>query len=98
LLPGATVCELGLAKILKSAGPGTTRVIVAECVKLPLVPVIVSGYVPVGVVDAVETVSVEFPEPPTDIGLKLAVAPVGSPLTLRFTVPAKPLRALIDAV
>jgi hypothetical protein len=47
---------------------------------------------------AVETVSVELPEPATDVGLKLAVAPVGNPLTLRFTVPVNPLSALIDAV
>ena len=59
----------------------------AECDRLPLVPVMVSVYVPVGVVVDVETVSVELPEPETDDGLKLAVAPVGNPLTLRFTVP-----------
>lgn len=47
----------------------------------------VSVYVPVGVVIAVETVSAELPEPETEVGLKLAVAPVGNPLRLRFTVP-----------
>lgn len=58
---------------------------------MPLVPVIVNGKLPVGVVLAVVTVKVEEPEVVTDAGLKLAVAPVGSPLTLRFTVPVNPL-------
>jgi hypothetical protein len=97
LLPGAVICEPGVAEMLKS-GLATTRVTVAECDRLPSVPVIVRVYVPVGVVVAVETVSVECPEVETDAGLKLAVAPVGKPLTLRFTVPVKPLRGLIDAV
>jgi hypothetical protein len=76
----------------------TTKATVIECDRLPLIPEMVSVYVPVGVVAAVETVSVELPEPATDVGLKLAVAPVGSPLTFRFTVSVKPFRALIDVV
>ena len=48
------------------------------------------------IVVAVETVSVALPEPEIDAGLMLAVAPVGNPLTLRFTVEAKPFSALID--
>jgi hypothetical protein len=96
-LPGTAVCELGVVEMLKS-GLATTRVTVAECDRLPSVPVIVSVYVPVGVVVAVEIVSVEWPEPETDMGLKPAVAPVGRPLTLRFTAPVKPLRGLSDAV
>jgi hypothetical protein len=83
--------------MLKS-GAATTSVTAAECDSVPSVPVIVRGYVPVGVVDAVEIVSVEFPEVVIDAGLKLAVAPAGKPLTLRFTVPVKPLRGAIDAV
>jgi hypothetical protein len=35
-------------------------------------------------------VSVEEPEPVTAVGLKLAVAPEGNPLTLKLTVPVKP--------
>ena len=96
-MPGATICEPGVAEMLKS-GVVTTSVTIAECTNVPLVPVIVRGYVPVGVVVAVETVSVEFPEPETDAGLKLAVAPAGKPLTPRLTVPVKPLRGAIDAV
>jgi hypothetical protein len=93
LLPCVTVCELGLAVVLKSGGPGTTSVTVAVRDSVPVAPVIVSVYVPGGVVVAVETVSVEFPEAETDAGLKLAVAPVGSPVTLRFTVSVKPFSA-----
>ena len=41
-----------------------------------------------GVVLEVETFSVEEPGPPLiEVGLKLAVAPEGSPLTLSATVP-----------
>jgi hypothetical protein len=57
------------------------------------VPVIVRVYEPVGVVVAVETVSVELPEAETDAGLKLALAPVGKPFTVRFTVSVKPFSA-----
>jgi len=76
----------------------TARVTVVEWDRLPLVLMIVRVYVPVGVVAAVETVRVELPEPASDVGLKLAVAPVGKPFTPRLTVPVKPFRALIDAV
>jgi hypothetical protein len=94
LLPCATVCELGVAEMLKSDGPCTINVTVPVCVRVPLVPVIVSVYVPAGVVVAVVTDNVELPEPETDVGLRLAVAPVGNPLTLRFTVSVKPFSAL----
>jgi hypothetical protein len=36
------------------------------------------------------TDSVELPPAVTEVGLRLAVAPVGTPLTLRFTVWAEP--------
>ena len=66
--------------------------------KLPLVPVSVKVYVPAAAVP-VFRVSVEDPEPPgIDAGLKLAVAPVGTPLTLRATVPVKALRGETEAV
>lgn len=47
---------------------------------------IVNGYVP-GVIADVLTVSVDDPEPVTDVG---ANAPFGRPLWLRLTVPEKP--------
>ena len=71
----------------------TTRVVVVECVRLPLVPVMVSVDVPAAVVLAVVTVSVEVPLPLSVAGEKLAVAPVGNPLALRVTVPVNPLSA-----
>ena len=68
---------------------------VAECVRLPLVPVIVNVEVPSGVVKLVVIVSVAPWPPVTDAGLKVAVVPVGNPLVLRAIVPVKPLRALV---
>ncbi len=45
----------------------------------------------------VETLSVELPEPTTELGLKLAVTPVGKPLTPNDTVPVNPLTAVTVA-
>ena len=42
--------------------------------------------------------TVEVPEPVTEVGLKVAVAPVGNPLALKATLPLKPLSALTVAV
>ena len=77
-------------------GGGTAATVMltfAVCVKLPLVPVMVSGYVPSGVVALVVTVSVELPDPVTVVGTKLGVAPAGSPLALSVTTPLKPSTA-----
>jgi hypothetical protein len=52
--------------------------------------VITNEYVPPGVVLDVFTVSVEDPEPVIVLRLKPDVAPDGSPLTLRATVPLNP--------
>src|SRR6185503_527940 len=57
---------------------------------LPLVPVIVKRKLPAGVVRLDVTVSSEGPDVVTDGGVKVAVAPAGSPLTLKSTVPANP--------
>ncbi len=43
--------------------------------------------------ELVETDSVELPEPATEAGLKLPLAPLGNPLTLNVTVPVKPFTA-----
>src|SRR5260370_9258022 len=71
----------------------TTSVTVAVCVKLPLVPVMVSIGLPLGVELLVEMVSVDEPEPLTDPGLKVASAPARTPLALSPTLPLKPLTA-----
>jgi len=42
----------------------------------------------------VEILSVEEPEPATEIGLKVTVAPVGNPLALKETFALKPLSGL----
>jgi hypothetical protein len=71
---------------------------VVECVRLPLVPVIVSVNVPVGVLERVEIVSLEVPEPVTDVGLNEALVREGKPLTLKLTVLLNPLMAEIVTV
>jgi hypothetical protein len=93
--PTVTVCDEGEAEIEKSAMEAveTTREVVVECVRLPLVPVRVSVEVPTGVVLAVVTVSVEVPLPLIVAAEKLAVAPVGNPLAPRVTVPVNPFSA-----
>ena len=91
--PAVTVCDEGEAEIEKSGAAETTREVVVECVRLPLVPVMVSVDVPAAVVLAVVTVSVEVPLPLIVAGEKLGVAPVGNPLALRVTVPLNPLSA-----
>ena len=63
------------------------------CVKVPLVPVIVSVAFPTGVVLLVCTVKVALPEPVTEAGLNVPVAPLGNPLTLKLTAPVKPFSA-----
>ena len=79
--------------------PFTNKVTVAVCVRLPLVPVIVTVYVPVSVLVPVVTVIVLLPEPPlTGLGLNVALAPKGSPLALKVTLAAKPLSAVTVAV
>jgi hypothetical protein len=59
--------------------------------RLPLVPVIVSVYIPGGLVSAGLTVSIEEPEPVTEGLLKEAVAAAGNPDTFSLTMPEKPL-------
>ena len=76
----------------------TTSVTIAVCVRLPLVPVMVTVELPAGVVLLVATVNVEVPAPLTDPGVKVAVAPAGKPLALSITAPLKPLMALTVAV
>jgi hypothetical protein len=56
-----------------------------------LVPLILNEKVPVVVEELVVMVSVDVPPPFTEVGLKVAVEFVGSPLILNDTVPVKPL-------
>lgn len=87
---------------MEKSGDGgglTVRLTAAECVRVPLVPEMVSVKVPLEAVVALLQVSVEEPEPPLiEVGFKLHEVPLGTPLTLRFTVPVKPLSGLTVAV
>jgi hypothetical protein len=66
------------------------RVKVVEWLKLPLVPVMVKVRVPGVALRPTNTDRVEGPEPVMDVGLNVGVTRDPWPLTLRFTVPAKP--------
>jgi hypothetical protein len=96
--PGFTVWEAGEAETEKSGAAATTSVAVAEWVRLPLVPVIVSGELPVVVAPLVITVIVEVPLAVTVAGEKLAVASAGKLLAVNVTVPVKPFREPIVTV
>jgi hypothetical protein len=98
--PWITVREDGVAERVKSGEELTTRttVVVWTIAPLVFVPVIVMVELPGGVELAVVTVIVEEPEVVIAVGLKLAVAPAGSPLALKLTGPVNPFTALTVAV
>jgi len=85
-----TVWEAGVAERLKSgtAAALTTRETEVVCERLPLVPVIVTGKLPVEVVAPALTVIAA--EPVAGFGLKLALAPAGKPVVVKLTAPVKP--------
>ena len=59
----------------------------------PHVPLMVSVSGFFGALFAAVMVKVEVPEPVIDAGLKVAVTRLGTPVTLRLTVPVKPFSA-----
>lgn len=67
----------------------TVNMTEAVCERLPLAPRIVRVNVPLVVLLAVRTVSVDA-LPVVLFGLKLPVPPAGSPLTVKATAPANP--------
>jgi hypothetical protein len=70
----------------------TTIVTVVLRTVVPLVPVIVKVYVPRGVEVAVEIVRDEDPEPlAIEVGLRVPVEPLGTPVTVSATVPLNPV-------
>jgi hypothetical protein len=95
LVPCVIATLPGDADRLKSgvAAAFTIRVTVVVWIAVPLVPVTVIVWLPVGVPLVVVTVIVEEPEVVIVGGLKAAFAPAGSPLALRVTVPVNPLTA-----
>jgi len=72
-------------------------VIVVECVRLPLVPVMVMVNVPLEAPLLVK-VRVEVPLPATLVGLKLAETPEGNVPVDSETVPVKPFSDVIVTV
>src|ERR1700676_524061 len=76
----------------------TFSVTLVECVSAPLAPVMVSAAEPVGVLAVVVMVSTELPLPLSELGLNVAVAPVGKPLALKVTALLNPFRAATVAL
>jgi hypothetical protein len=74
----------------------TVSWIVVLWLREPLVPVMV--IVPEAALIVVETVSVELPDPASEVGLKLAVTPEGTLPAVSVTLPLKPFRAPIAIV
>jgi hypothetical protein len=77
--------------IVKSglAAACTTSVAVEVRVRVPLVPVMVSGYVPAGVVVLVVTARADE-APVFGFGVNVPAAPAGNPLIDRLTEPVNP--------
>ena len=69
------------------------RINVAECLKLPLVPVMVKVRVPRVALLLTCTLSVDVPDPVTELGLNVAVTREPCPLTLKLTVAVNPFTA-----
>ena len=93
--PAATDWLDGDAETEKSV---TFNVALVTCDRLPLVPVMVSGYPPTGVEPEVVMVNVDEPLPATEPGLNEAAAPAGRPATEKVTSPENPLAAETDVV
>jgi hypothetical protein len=100
LPPAARVSEEGLAEIEKSSAGGgafTVSAMLVAWVAADPVPVTVSVYVPAAAEPEL-TVSVDEPPVVTDVGLTDAVAPGGTPLTVRLIVSALPLTSAVEIV
>ena len=76
----------------------TTSVTFVLCVRVPLVPVIVMGKLPMAASLVVVTVSVDVPLPLTDVALSTPDAPYWNPVAVRLTTPLKPFSAETDTV
>ena len=74
------------------------RVNLVECLKLPLVPVMVKVRVPRVAPLLTCTLSVDVPDPVTELGLNVAVTCEPCPVTLKLTVPVNPFSARMVTV
>ena len=90
--PCNTDWEVGDTEIEKS-GAVTISVALTVRISVPLVPVIVNGYVPPATVLA--RLIDRFEVPVVELGLKVAVAPAGNVLVASETLAEKPLDGLI---
>jgi hypothetical protein len=79
-------------------GAVTVNVTVVLCVADGAVPLTVSVDVPVAALLETTIDSVELPPVVTEVGLRVAVTPVGAPLTLRLIVSAEPLTSVVEIV
>lgn len=86
LPPWAKVCEPGEADTEKST---TLSVPVAVCESVPATPLTLNDEFPVDAPDVV-MVNVDVPEPITEFGLNVPVAPGGNALSPNDTVELKP--------
>jgi hypothetical protein len=90
-LPAATLTLAGLAEIEKSLTAAVTvSETVVEWLFVPSVPVTVRVEVPADAAELTVIVRVEEPPEETEVGLRVAVTPVGAPETARVTVPEDP--------
>ncbi len=87
LEPGLMLKLAGVAASVKLGGGLTVRAMVALLVKMPEVPVMVTGDLPAAAVLAAVKVAVLLPEA---TALKVAVTPVGRPEAVNVTVLLKP--------
>ncbi len=92
--PTGTFTETGFATMVKSGTVLTETVTVAVRAEVPMDPVIVIVYVPVGVLTDVEMSKVELADPPgfmvTLCGLRDTTRPLLETEKVRLTVPEKP--------
>jgi hypothetical protein len=88
LIPCVMLRLVGDAERAKSPGTVTVTLIAVVFVRLPDVPVMVTGTVPV--VAVLLAVSVRVVEAVSGFGLNEAVTPLGSPEAEKFTSPVKP--------
>lgn len=92
--PGATVSVAGDADSVKFAVPVpvTVRLIEADAVSAPDVPVTVIVLVPTVAVEFADKLRME--DVVELVGVKVSVTPVGRPDTLKVTVPVNPFNGL----
>jgi len=99
-LPLETLIDVGEAERAKLATTGavTVRVTVVVCIRLPLVPVMVIGNVPVVAVEDTVKVRTDVPAPVMDVGLKPAVTPDGRVEYVKAIAESKPFTTVLVIV